>query len=45
MCKRRTKRNGKFEKIILPQPKAIQDCNQYMNGVDRSDQMLHFEVL
>ena len=40
MCKRRTKKNGKFEKIILLQPKVIQDYNQYMNGVDRSDQML-----
>ena len=39
-CERRTKRNGKFEKVSLPQPRAIQDYNQFMNGVDRSDQML-----
>ena len=45
MCKRRTKKNGKFEKIVLSQPKAIPNYNQYMNAVDRSDQVLHFEVL
>ena len=39
-CKRRTKKNGKFEEIIPPQPLAVQDYNQFMNGVDRSDQML-----
>ena len=40
MCKRKTKKNGKFGKIILHQPIAIQDYNQCKGGVDRSDQML-----
>ena len=37
-------RNGKlanrWRKIDVLQPKAIQDYNMYMNGVDRSDQIL-----
>ena len=40
VCKRRMKSEGKYEKISIPQPLAIHDYNQYMNGVDRSDQML-----
>ena len=39
-CRRRTKKHGKFQEITIPQPVAIHDYNQFMNGVDRSDQML-----
>ena len=39
-CMRRTKVNGKFEKVNIPQPLSVHDYNQFMNGVDRSDQML-----
>ncbi len=39
-CKRRTKKHEKFQEITIPQPVAIHDYNQFMNGVDRSDQML-----
>ena len=38
--KRRTKKQGKFEELCVPQPLAIHRYNQYMNGVDRYDQML-----
>ena len=34
------KQDGKFNNVIVPQPLAINYHNQYMNGVDRSDQML-----
>ncbi len=41
-CKRKVKKNGVFSEVILPQPLAIHEYNQFMNGVDRSDQMLAF---
>ena len=37
---RRAKRDGKFQEISVPQPLAFHRYNQYMNAVDRSDQML-----
>ena len=33
------KQDGNFQNVMVPQPLAIH-YNQYMNGVDRSDQML-----
>ena len=40
-CERRTKTGGgRFKRVQLPQPLAVDYYNQYMNGVDRSDQML-----
>ena len=41
-CTRRMKRNGKFEKVSIPQPLDIHRYNQHMNAVDRSDQMLAY---
>ena len=38
--KRRTKKDGKFQEVNVPQPLAFHRYNQYMNAVDRSDQML-----
>jgi hypothetical protein len=37
---RRTKTKGVFERVNVSQPYAIHRYNQYMNAVDRSDQML-----
>ena len=37
---RRTKVNGKFEKVNIPQPLSVPDYDQFMNGVDRFDQTL-----
>ena len=37
---RRTKTKGVFEKVNVSQPYAFHRYNQYMNAVDRSDQML-----
>ncbi|CAB4039704.1 Hypothetical predicted protein [Paramuricea clavata] len=37
---RRTKTRGVFEKVNVSQPYAFHRYNQYMNAVDRSDQML-----
>ncbi|CAB4041968.1 Hypothetical predicted protein, partial [Paramuricea clavata] len=37
---RRTKTKGVFEKVTVSQPYAFHRYNQYMNAVDRSDQML-----
>ena len=45
MCERRTKRNGKYEKVRIPLPLAIRDYNQFMNSVDRSDQMVFKTLL
>lgn len=40
MAKRNVKVNDKWQKIEVKQPKAIVTYNKYMNGVDRSDQLL-----
>ena len=40
MAKRNAKANDKRQKIDVKQPKAIVTYNKYMNGVDRSDQLL-----
>ena len=40
VAKRRAMVDQKFTKIDVPQPKAIHRYNQYMNAVDRSDQLL-----
>ena len=37
-CQRRMKQDGNFQNVMVPQPLAIH-YNQYMDGVDRSDQM------
>ena len=39
-AKRRTKRGGVYREVNIPQPLAIHEYNNFMNGVDRSDQML-----
>ena len=39
-CQRGMKQDGNFQNVMVPQPLAIHYYNQYMNGVDRSDQML-----
>ena len=36
----KTKTAGVWNTKVVPQPKAIHNYNQYMNGVDRSDQIL-----
>lgn len=36
----KVKVNGKFEKKEIPQPKSVSRYNQFMNGVDKSDQLL-----
>ena len=46
ITKRKKKINKKWQAIDVQQPKAVATYNQYMNGVDRSDQMLsHHNVL
>ena len=42
-CQRRMKQDGNFQNVTVPQPLAIY-YNQYMNGVDRFDQMLACHV-
>ena len=42
VAKRRTKTSGVFQEIDVNQPYAIHRYNQYMNAVDRSDQMLTY---
>ncbi|XP_028418086.1 piggyBac transposable element-derived protein 4-like [Dendronephthya gigantea] len=39
---RRTKKKGVFSEISVNKPYAFHRYNQYMNGVDRSDQMLAY---
>lgn len=38
--KRKEKRGNKWENITVQQPKAVNEYNNYMNGVDRSDQII-----
>ena len=40
LTRRRVMVDQKFAQIDVPQPKAIHRYNQYMNAVDRSDQLL-----
>jgi len=40
MVKRKEKVDGKWEGIDVKQPKVIAEYNSYMNGVDKSDQIL-----
>jgi hypothetical protein len=40
VARRRTKVGGVFERVDVDQPYAFYRYNQYMNAVDRSDQML-----
>ena len=40
MAKRKEKVDGKWEGIDVKQPKVIAEYNSYMNGVDKSDQIL-----
>lgn len=40
MAKRNVKVNGRWQKIEVKQPKAIVTYNKYMNGIDRSGQLL-----
>ncbi len=40
VAKRRTKKRGVYQELEVDQPYAVHRYNQYMNGVDRSDQML-----
>nr|XP_054750142.1 piggyBac transposable element-derived protein 4-like [Lytechinus pictus] len=39
-CLRRVKEDGAFRRKIVKQPKVVQSYNQYMGGVDKSDQLL-----
>ena len=38
--RRNTRKNGRHEVLQIKQPFAIHDYNQYMGGVDRSDQLI-----
>ena len=40
VARRRTKKRGVYEELAVDQPYAVHRYNQFMNGVDRSDQML-----
>ena len=40
MVERKVKLNDRWDKVEVRRPKAIDTYNQYMNGVDRSDQIL-----
>ena len=40
MVKRKEKVADKWESIDVKQPKVISEYNSYMNGVDKSDQIL-----
>ena len=41
-CKRKTKQQGVYSELTIPQHRAIHKYNQFMNGVDKSDQMLSY---
>jgi hypothetical protein len=46
LCVRHTKVDGAHQKIKVPRPIVCADYNEYMGGVDKSDQMLkYYEVL
>ena len=40
MVERKVKLNDRWDKVEVRRPKAIDTYNQYMNGVNRSDQIL-----
>ena len=40
LANRRSRTNGVWRTKVVSQPKTISNYNKYMNGVDRSDQML-----
>ena len=42
---RKVKVNGKWEKIEVKKPYVSERCNAYMNGVDKSDQILSKYIL
>ena len=39
-CNRRTKVNGIYRRIRVKQPTLVRAYNQYMSGVDKSDQLI-----
>lgn len=43
---RRVKEDGRFSQKIVRQPVAVRDYNRFMNGVDRSDQLIgRYDIL
>lgn len=43
---RRVKEDGRFSQKIVRQPVAVRDYNRFMNGVDRSDQVIgRYDIL
>ena len=39
-CNRRSKVNGEFRRMRVKRPQLVSDYNQYMSGVDKSDQLI-----